>query len=62
MALANKPVHSITEPDLEELITNQTAEGKSVEYKISLSLSSDEEKKEFLADISSWLISKIKEL
>lgn len=54
MALANKPIHSITEPDLEELITNQTAEGKSVEYKISLSLSSDEEKKEFLADISSF--------
>jgi hypothetical protein len=54
MALANKPIHSITEADLEELITNQTAEGKNVEYKVSLSLSSDEEKKEFLADISSF--------
>lgn len=50
----NKPIHSITETDLEELLTNQVAEGKTIEYKASLPQSSDEAKKELLADVSSF--------
>lgn len=50
----NKAIHSITEIDLEELIVNQVPEGKSVEYKVALPQSSEDAKKEFLADISSF--------
>ena len=50
----NKPIHSITETDLEELLAYQVAEGKSVEYKVALPQASDEAKKELLADISSF--------
>lgn len=49
-----KLIHSIVESDLDQLIASQIAEGKSVEYKASLSLSSDEAKKELLADVSSF--------
>jgi Putative DNA-binding domain len=61
----NKPLDSITESDLQVLIDTQVAERKNIEYKQSLpkneekekekssGKSSIEEKKEFLADVSS---------
>ncbi len=39
---------------MQSLINNQLAEGKSVEYKSSLPGNSDRDKKEFLADVSSF--------
>jgi predicted HTH transcriptional regulator len=52
--LTNKPFDDILEADLQELIKNQISEKKNLEYKAELSLLSDKEKKEFLADISSF--------
>ncbi len=40
--------------DIQELITNKIQEGKTVDFKQTYSLSSDPEKGEFLADISSF--------
>lgn len=50
----NKQLESIEESDLQELVDNKVAEGKTIEYKQSLPSNSDREKKEFLADVSSF--------
>ncbi len=50
MALPPKP----TESDLRQLIENQISESQTIDYKLSLSVNTDEEKKEFLADIVSF--------
>ncbi|MBD1932716.1 MULTISPECIES: AlbA family DNA-binding domain-containing protein [Cyanophyceae] len=54
MSLSNKPLESIDEADLQELLVNQIAEGKTLEYKQELPGSSDPDKKEFLYDVSSF--------
>ena len=54
MSLSNNPGSLTSESDLQELITNQIAEGKNIEYKSLLKIDSDEDKKEFLADVSSF--------
>ncbi|MBD2741485.1 ATP-binding protein [Coleofasciculus sp. FACHB-1120] len=54
MSLSNKLLESIDEADLQELLFNQIAEGKALEYKQELPGNSDPDKKEFLYDISSF--------
>lgn len=54
MAFSNKTIHDLQETDIEDLINSQETEGKNVEYKAALSLSTEDGKKEFLADISSF--------
>ena len=54
MAFGNKLIHDLTETDIENLINSQEAEGKNIEYKLLFSLSSDDAKREFLADVSSF--------
>lgn len=49
-----KSLEKITEADLDQLVQNSVAEGKSLEYKTELPGNTDEEKKEFLADVSSF--------
>lgn len=49
-----KDVDEIEENDLQELIENSVSERKTLEYKLELSTQKDSEKKEFLADISSF--------
>jgi len=49
-----KNVNEITKDDLQALIDNSELEGKTIEYKQSLPDNSDSDKKEFLADISSF--------
>jgi hypothetical protein len=49
-----KNADQITEQDLQALIDNSVLEGKTIEYKESLPSNSDSDKKEFLADISSF--------
>lgn len=49
-----KSLLGITEGDLDELVVNSVAEGKTIEYKKALPGNSDGEKKEFLADVSSF--------
>jgi hypothetical protein len=54
MALIDKPLESISEQDLLDLIANQVREDKRIEFKASLPGNSDKAKKEFLADVSSF--------
>jgi predicted HTH transcriptional regulator len=49
-----KPLDHITEADLQALISDAVPEGRTIEYKRALPGNSDGEKKEFLADISSF--------
>ena len=52
--LDGRPLDKLTEQDLLALISAGTAEGKSIEYKQALPGNSDEEKREFLADVTSF--------
>ncbi len=54
MFIHGKLFSDLDETDLQSLINNQVTEGKSVEYKSSLPGNSDRDKKEFLADVSSF--------
>jgi predicted HTH transcriptional regulator len=49
-----KPFEAITEDDLLALIANAVSEGRTIDYKRELPGNSDSEKKEFLADVSSF--------
>ncbi|GAI14569.1 unnamed protein product, partial [marine sediment metagenome] len=49
-----KNIDQITEENLQALIDNSVLEGKTIEYKQSLPSNSDSDKKEFLADVSSF--------
>ena len=50
----NKPLDQIEERDLQELLAGQVSEHKTLEYKLALPGNSDSERKEFLADVSSF--------
>ena len=50
----NKPLESIQESDLQALVENQVTERKTTEYKEALPGNADGDKKEFLADVSSF--------
>jgi len=52
--MISKNIDQIIENDLKALIDNSVLEGKTIEYKQSLPSNSDSDKKEFLADISSF--------
>jgi len=52
--MIEKNIDQITEEDLQALKDNAVAEGKTIEYKQSLPGNSDSDKKEFLADVSSF--------
>lgn len=54
MSLASKPLELINEQDLNDLIANKVRELKTIEYKLILPGSSNDHKKEFLADVSSF--------
>jgi predicted HTH transcriptional regulator len=54
MQLTNKPLETLVESDLQSLVDDEVREVKTVEYKRSLPGNSDSEKKEFLADVSSF--------
>jgi len=49
-----KDIDKITEVDLQSLIANAVSEKKTIEYKQLLQVGPDNEKKEFLADVSSF--------
>jgi hypothetical protein len=54
MSLRGKPLDQIEESDLQALVDNEVSERKYLEYKQCLPGSSDTEKKEFLADVTSF--------
>jgi hypothetical protein len=49
-----KNINEITLDDIKSLIANEVGENKSLEYKSELNIASGDERKEFLADISSF--------
>jgi len=49
-----KPLEEVSEIDVQLLISDAAAEGKTIDYKQALPGNSDADKKEFLADISSF--------
>jgi hypothetical protein len=49
-----KPIDSITKADVDLLIVNGVGEGREIEYKGDLPTGTEEDKREFLADISSF--------
>jgi hypothetical protein len=51
--LGNKPPEQLSAADIEGLVDARVPEGRLIDYKRELLLSSDEEKREFLADVSS---------
>ena len=52
--MINENVEDIIEKDLQELIDRKEIEGKTIEYKQKLPRNTDADKKEFLADVSSF--------
>ncbi len=54
MALEHKPVDALDENDLQALVDSKVSERKTIEYKSALPSDKDNEKKEFLADVSSF--------
>lgn len=52
--MINKNIEEITKDDLQALINNGVLERKTLEYKQSLPGNSDSDKKEFLADVTSF--------
>lgn len=54
MPFSNKPLETITEADLQRLVDDEVFEKKTIEYKEYLSINTRDEKKEFLADVSSF--------
>lgn len=54
MALTYKPLEDIEAADIQALVDNKVSERKTLDYKRSLPGNSDKDKKEFLADVSSF--------
>ena len=54
MALTHKPLDQITADDLQALIDAQAPEKRTLDYKATLPGNADADKKEFLADVSSF--------
>ena len=52
--MINKDIEQITKYDLQALLDNEVIERKTIEYKQTLPGNPDKEKKEFLADVSSF--------
>jgi hypothetical protein len=54
MIINNKAFDQIGKDEIDSLVENEVREGKTLEYKEKLAGSTDSEKKEFLADVSSF--------
>ena len=52
--MINKAIDLITEQDIHSLKENEISEGKTLDYKLKISLDTKEEKREFLADVVSF--------
>jgi len=52
--ILDKPLSDITEEDLNFLVSEKISEGKNIDYKLELYSNSPKDKKEFLADITSF--------
>src|SRR5260221_10933430 len=50
--ITEKPIEQITSADLEQLVTNGVGESRTLEYKEALPGGADQDKRQFLADVS----------
>jgi hypothetical protein len=53
-SMIQKPLDRIEKEDIDSLVANEVREDRTLEYKQALPTNSDDEKREFLADISSF--------
>jgi hypothetical protein len=52
--MIHKPLDQVCREDIEALVANEVKEGRTIEYKETLPGNADQDKKEFLADVSSF--------
>ena len=52
--MINKKIENVDISDLQQLVDNEVSEGKTLEYKSELNFKTVDERKEFLADVSSF--------
>jgi hypothetical protein len=52
--MIHKPFDQVGRDDVEDLVTNEVTEGRTIEYKEALPGNADKDKKEFLGDVSSF--------
>jgi hypothetical protein len=52
--MIGKNIEEITEEDLQSLVENEVLESRTIEYKSALNIGRDKDKREFLADVSSF--------
>lgn len=52
--MIEKNIGEITEKDLKSLVEDEVLESRTIEYKSALNIDRDKDKKEFLADVSSF--------
>ena len=52
--MITKPFDKVVKEDIDELVSNKTQEGRQLDYKQALPGNTDGDKKEFLADVSSF--------
>jgi predicted HTH transcriptional regulator len=52
--MISKPLNALALTDIEELIADEVGEGKTIEYKSALPGSTSDDRKEFLADVTSF--------
>jgi len=52
--MIQRPLDDITAADISALVENKVREARSIEYKLTLPGASDDDKREFLADVSSF--------
>ena len=50
----NKPIETLTSADIDALVGNGRAESTRLDYKLTLPRGTDDDKKEFLADVSAF--------
>src|SRR3954451_17276289 len=52
--MIEKPVQGISKDDIDALVADEVREGRTLDYKEKLPGNADKDKKEFLADVSSF--------
>jgi predicted HTH transcriptional regulator len=52
--MIGKSIDAITKPDIDLLLTTALAQGRTLDYKLTLPGGADDETREFLADVSSF--------
>ena len=52
--MRSTPLETVTSADIDALVTNGRSESTQLDYKLTLPRGTDDDKKEFLADVSAF--------